>query len=217
MFTGIIEEIGTVRSVVPDGGGIRLTIEAPRAASELRPNDSVSVNGVCQTVVARTGATLTMQAVEETLRKTTFGRLAAGSHVNLELPVRLNDRLGGHLVQGHVDCVGKISAVRPMESSRMITVEYPQEFARYVIPVGSIAIDGISLTIAARSGNTLTVSIIPHTLEKTTIAGAAAGMEVNLEFDVIGKYIERLLAEGKPGDALPAVTAEKLRAWGYNI
>lgn len=217
MFTGIIEEIGTVADIRPEGGGVRLTIEAERAAAELNVNDSVSVNGVCQTVIGKSGRRFTMQAVEETLRKTTIGRLGAGSQVNLELPVRLNDRLGGHLVQGHVDCVGTVTSVAPMESSRMITVEYPVPFARYVIPVGSIAIDGISLTVASREGNRLSVAIIPHTLDKTTIGRAVAGMEVNLEFDVIGKYIESLLAGGGAGNAPSSVTAEKLRAWGYKI
>lgn len=217
MFTGIIEEIGTVAEVRPEGGGTRLTIEAEHASSELKVNDSVSVNGVCQTVVVKSGRRFTMQAVEETLRKTTVGRLAAGSRVNLELPVRLNDRLEGHLVQGHVDCVGTISGLETMGSSLLITVEYPAEFAKYVIPVGSIAIDGISLTVASKDGNRLTVSIIPHTLEKTTIGRAVAGMEVNLEFDVIGKYIESLLAGGEGAKAPPSVTAEKLRAWGYKI
>ena len=217
MFTGIIEEIGSVAEIRPEGGGIRLTIEAAQAASELKVNDSVSVNGVCQTVVARSGRRFTMQAVEETLKKTTIGRLAAGSRVNLELPVRLNDRLGGHLVQGHVDCVGTISGVETMESSLLISVEYPAEFAKYVIPVGSIAIDGISLTVASKDGNRLTVSIIPHTLEKTTIGRAAMGMEVNLEFDVIGKYIESLLATGEGAKAPSSVTVDNLRAWGYKI
>jgi riboflavin synthase len=217
VFTGIIEEIGTVTAVHPDGGGVRLTIEAEQAALELKVNDSIAVNGVCQTVVGKNGPRFTMQAVEETLGKTTLGRLTAGSRVNLELPVRLNDRLGGHLVQGHVDCIGTIAAVSPMESSRVLMVEYPAEFARYVIPVGSVAIDGISLTVASKNGNRLTVSIIPHTLEKTTIGRAAPGMEVNLEFDVIGKYIESLLAGGEQTGAPPSVTAEKLRAWGYKI
>ncbi len=217
MFTGIIEEIGTVAGVQSEGGGIRLTIEADHAAAELKVNDSVSVNGVCQTVIGKSGRRFTMQAVEETLSKTTIGKLTAGSTVNLELPVRLNDRLGGHLVQGHVDCVGTVTAVEPLESSRVITVEFPASFARYVIPVGSIAIDGISLTVASKDGNRLTVAIIPHTLEKTTIGRAAPGMEVNLEFDVIGKYIESLLAGVDAGKAPSSVTAEKLRAWGYKI
>jgi riboflavin synthase len=217
VFTGIIEEIGTVAGVQPEGGGIRLTIEAEHAAAELKVNDSVSVNGVCQTVIGKSGRRFTMQAVEETLGKTTMGKLAAGAAVNLELPVRLNDRLGGHLVQGHVDCVGTVTAVETLESSRVITVEYPASFSKYVIPVGSVAMDGISLTVASKDGNRLTVAIIPHTLEKTTIGRAALGMEVNLEFDVIGKYIESLLAGADGGKAPSSVTAEKLRAWGYKM
>jgi riboflavin synthase len=217
VFTGIIEEIGTVTAVHTEGGGVRLTIEAENAGRELKVNESVSVNGVCQTVTAKSGIRFTMQAVEETLRKTTLGRLAPGSMVNLELPVRLDQRLGGHLVQGHVDCVGKVASVSPLESSRLIRVTYPPEFSRYVIPVGSIAIDGISLTVAAKEGASLTVSIIPHTLEKTTITRAVSGTEVNLEFDLIGKYIESLLTRGEGEQPASAITAEKLRAWGYKL
>jgi len=149
MFTGIIQEIGTVSGLAKVGGGIHVSVRAPESARELKVNDSVSVNGVCQTVIQKRGSVFTVEAVEETLSKTTLGSLAVLSKVNLEMPVRLNDRLGGHLVQGHVDCVGTIGSVEKKASSWLITVHFPEEFNRYVIPVGSIAIDGISLTIAA--------------------------------------------------------------------
>jgi riboflavin synthase len=215
VFTGIIGEIGRVGGVIREGGGIRLTVEAPSSAAELHVNDSVSVNGACQTVVERSSRTFTVQAVEETLSKTTLGEFAPGREVNLELPVRLNDRLGGHLVLGHVDCVGTVAGVEMKESSHMIRISFPAPFARYVIPVGSIAVDGISLTVASAGGNEFTVAIIPHTLSKTTLSYARKGMQVNLEFDVIGKYVERLLNAGK--DSPGSLTAEKLREWGYNI
>lgn len=217
MFTGIIGEIGRVMSVEPDGGGIRLTIDAPGAATELNVNDSVSVNGVCQTVIKRSGTRFTMQAVEETLKKTTMGELKGGSSVNLELAVRLNDRLGGHLVQGHVDDIGTIIDVQVIESSWLIKVDFPPAYYRYVVPAGSIAVDGISLTVASVAGSHFTVSIIPHTLGKTTLARAKRGMRVNLEFDLVGKYIEKLIGAGDTGAHVSQVTMEKLKAWGYTI
>lgn len=215
MFTGIIQETGKVVSARRMGGGVHLTITAPESCKELKVNDSVSVNGVCQTVIREAGGTFTVEAVEETLRKTTLGDLLAGSFVNIELPLRLNDRLGGHLVQGHVDCVGTIGGLEKKESSWLIDVDFPGEFSKYVIPVGSIAVDGVSLTVARIAGTRFTVSIIPHTLEKTTLSRAVAGMKVNLEFDLVGKYIERLVDGGeRPSSGL---TAERLRSWGYEI
>lgn len=212
MFTGIITEVGTVAGVVRRGGGIELSVRAPQSAAELKVNDSVSINGVCQTVIARTGDVVRVEAVEETLKKTTLGRLQAADRVNLELSVRLSDRLGGHLVQGHVDCVGRIERVTQQAMSWLLDVGYPPEFSRYLIPVGSVAVDGISLTVADLRDGSFAVSIIPHTLAKTTLGRAVAGMEVNLEFDVVGKYIERLLGEGK---GLSGLTREKLSSWGY--
>jgi riboflavin synthase len=215
MFTGIIQEIGEIVSARRVGGGVLLTVSAPASGKELKVNDSVSVNGVCQTVIRGAGSTFVVEAVEETLRKTTLGELLPGSFVNIELPLRLSDRLGGHLVQGHVDCVGTIGTIEKRESSWLITVDFPGDFTKYVIPVGSIAVDGISLTVARTAGSRLTVSIIPHTLEKTTLSRAAVGMKVNLEFDLVGKYIEKIVAGGeKPSSGL---TADRLRSWGYDI
>ena len=199
MFTGIVEEIGTVAAARKSGGGIRLAIEAPRSARELSVNDSVAVSGVCQTVVARRGHTFEMTAVEETLRKTTLGALRKGSRVNIELPMRLNERLGGHLVLGHVDAVGNITGIEERASSRHISVRVPQRFLQYIVPIGSIAVNGVSLTIAEVEGDILRVTIIPHTLEQTTFGSAKAGDLVNLEFDVVGKYCERLMAPHLPG------------------
>jgi riboflavin synthase len=215
MFTGIIQEIGKVVSTRHVGGGVHLTISAPKAGRELKVNDSVSVNGVCQTVIRVDGQDFLVEAVEETLRKTTLGDFRSGSRVNIELPVRLSDRLGGHLVQGHVDCVGTIAKVEKKESSWVISVDFPEEFGKYVIPVGSIAIDGVSLTVARVEGSTFVVSIIPHTLEKTTLSEAEVGRKVNLEFDILGKYIEKLVAGGEKPSA--GLTADRLRSWGYEI
>jgi len=217
MFTGIITEIGRVAGITAEGGGRRITVQAPGSAPGLRVDDSVAVSGVCLTVIGRTETTFAAQAVEETLKKTTLGGLSAGAPVNLELPLRLSDRLGGHIVLGHIDCVGRVSGIEPRETSRMITIGYPPEFSRYVVPVGSVAVDGISLTIAACSGTALSVSVIPHTLGNTTLGAAAVGTAVNLEFDLLGKYVERLLAGDKGGPTASALTADKLREWGYNI
>ena len=217
MFTGIIGEIGRVAGVIREGGGIRLTVEAPTSAAELRVNDSVSVNGACQTVVAQSARTFTVQAVEETLSKTTLGEFELGTEVNLELPVRLNERLGGHLVLGHVDCVGTVTGVEVKESSRMVRISFPAPFAKYLIPVGSIAVDGISLTVASAGKDEFAVAVIPHTLSKTTLSRARKGMRVNLEFDVIGKYVERLAGAEKTAPPPALLTADRLREWGYNI
>ena len=217
MFTGIIGEIGRVTGVQRSGGGVDLTVEARAAAAELRVNDSVSLNGACQTVIAGSPTAFTVQAVEETLGKTTLGEFVPGTEVNLELPLRLNDRLGGHLVLGHVDCVGTVENVEVKESSRIIRISYPAAFARYVIPVGSIAVDGISLTVATAAANEFAVSVIPHTLGKTTLSRARKGTSVNLEFDLIGKYVESLQGGEKKGTADGSITPEKLRSWGYNI
>jgi riboflavin synthase len=217
MFTGIITEVGRVISATNSGGGLKLAIEAPRSAAELAVGDSVSLNGACQTVVERTPSQFTVEAVEETLSKTTLGEFKAGSAVNLELPLRLSDRLGGHMVLGHVDGVGRIVGIDVKESSRLVHVQCPSSFMRYVIPVGSIAIDGISLTVADVRDNTLTVSIIPHTLERTSLSTARVGTKVNLEFDVLGKYVEKLLAGKSEPEQRSKVTRDKLASWGYDV
>ena len=213
MFTGIITERGKVVSAERAGGGLSLTIQASHSSGEVHIGDSVNINGVCQTVVQRSKTRISVVAVEETLKKTTLGDLRSGSSVNLELAVRLTDRLGGHIVLGHVDCVGSIKAVEPKETSKVLRIAYPREFARYVIPVGSVAVDGISLTIASTEPSAFSVSIIPHTLDVTTLAEAAAGTRVNLEFDVLGKYVERILGRG--GDDRKGLDLAFLREHGF--
>ena len=198
MFTGIIEAVGTVAGVAPLGGadaGKRLTLEAPFAA-ELAPGDSVAVNGACLTAVsgsadgsADTG-TFAVETVEETLRKTTLGALRAGDHVNLERALQAGARLDGHFVQGHIDATGRIQSVEEEETGRLYRIGFDPAFARYLIPTGSVALDGISLTVARLGEDALTVAIVPHTYEATAIASRwHEGAEVNLEFDLLGKYV----------------------------
>ncbi len=213
MFTGIIQEVGKVAGIAHARSGVCLSIAAPVCAAELQMNDSVAVNGVCQTVIEKEGSVFKVEAVEETLSKTTLGELHASELVNIELPLRLSDRLGGHLVAGHVDTVGIVRGVKRMPGSSLITVEFPASFRRYLIPVGSIAIDGISLTIAALKETEFIVSIIPHTMEKTTITRVAPGSRVNLEFDLVGKYLESIFMSNGKGSSV--LSPGKLREWGY--
>ncbi|MFB6247057.1 MAG: riboflavin synthase [Salinibacter sp.] len=201
MFTGIIEEVGVVAQVEPlgsDQAGKRLTIEA-EMAPELRVDQSVSINGACQTVVAvdADASTFAVDSIEETLRKTTFGGLAAGASVNLERALQAGDRLDGHFVQGHVDTTGTVVSVEREETDRLYTVRFDPQYASYLIPVGSVSIDGISMTVARLDDDTLTVAIIPHTYEVTNVSSAwTEGAAVNLEFDLIGKYVARSLTAG---------------------
>ena len=190
MFTGIIEEIGEVAGVTDLGGGGRLTIRAD-LASDLHIDQSICVAGACQTVVARDEDTFTVVAIEETLRKTTLGALETGDGVNLERALLPSDRLDGHIVQGHVDSVGTITDSEKEATDTLYTIRYDPAKARYLIPEGSVAIDGISLTVARLDGDTFTVAIIPHTRDHTTVGAWATGGEVNLEFDVLGKYVAR--------------------------
>ncbi|MDI6766686.1 MAG: riboflavin synthase [Bacteroidota bacterium] len=195
MFTGIIEEIGTIASLKKIGDGIRIEVAAPKSLKELKINDSVAINGVCQTVVLKTKDSFVVEAVEETLKKTTLGSLNQKTKVNIELPTRLNARLGGHLVLGHVDTVGEIVKVNKKKNSWLCQIRFPKEFRKYTVPIGSIAIDGVSLTIVELIDNNIIVSIIPHTMANTIFPSYKVGTKVNLEFDIIGKYIERFVSE----------------------
>ena len=190
MFTGIIEEVGRLESVEELEGGRRLRISCS-FAQELRPDVSVAINGVCQTVVRVDGGTFEAIAVEETLSKTTFWQIAVGDYVNLERAMRPDARLDGHIVQGHVDTTGHVLEVTPLSDSTLVRIGFEQRFAPYVIPVGSIAVDGISLTVARLGDDDFTVAIIPHTQELTNVSTWRPGAAVNLEFDLIGKYVAR--------------------------
>jgi len=193
MFTGIVEETGTITSIKKNGDGLDFIIEAKKVIRKLDTDNSISVNGVCLTVVEKTKTNFRIQAVHETLLKTNLGLQKKNSKVNLERSVRLNDRLGGHLVQGHIDCVGKVKKIVKLESSWLYTISYQKKYAKYLIPVGSICVDGTSLTTARLSNESFTVAIIPYTYENTIFQNYSEGKIVNLEFDVIGKYIESLL------------------------
>ena len=190
MFTGIIEEIGTIRVVEPLRGGRRLTI-ACAFAGELSPDESISVNGACQTVVARDDVSFEVVAVEETLAKTTLGALSAGDPVNLERALRATGRFDGHFVQGHVDATGTVDSVEKLADSRLVRIRYGADFAPYLVPTGSVTVDGVSLTVARLDDRAFTVSIIPHTLELTNVRTWQPGVSVNLEFDMVGKYVVR--------------------------
>jgi riboflavin synthase len=216
MFTGIIEEIGTVYKAIATGGGVQLTVEAPKTTAEIRVSDSVAINGVCQTVVETATTCFTVVAVEETLAKTTMGSMKVSSRVNLELPLQLGDRLGGHIVSGHVDCAGEIESVAMRDTSWIVRISIPSQFEKYVIPVGSIAIDGVSLTIASFETGVVTVSIIPHTMENTIFSSYAPKTRVNLEFDMIGKYVESLM-NAKGGRMTTPISIDQLNTWGYNV
>jgi len=190
VFTGIVEELGTIAAVEGDGDGLQLQIEAPALAALSHVGDSINVSGCCLTVVAVRGSTLSFEVVPESLRRTALGRLAPGSAVNLEDALRAGEPYGGHIVQGHVDGVGRIRRV----DDEGIEVEAPQAVLRYCVEKGSIALEGVSLTIARLGESSFTVALIAHTREVTTLGGVAEGDDVNLEVDVVAKYVERLAA-----------------------
>jgi riboflavin synthase len=196
MFTGIVEELGTVRSVTPNQGGARIEITATRVLDDAALGASIAVNGCCLTVVELHPDHWAADAVTETLDRTSLGSLHAGDPVNLERPVRLVDRLGGHVVQGHVDAVGTLrERIALPDGSTRMTFTAPATILRYVVEKGSITVDGISLTVAALddTDDTFTVAVIPHTLTVTTLGARQPGDPVNLEVDVLAKYVERLL------------------------
>ncbi len=195
MFTGIVEELGRVAAIqaLPDNA-IRITIEGPTVLSDANLGDSICVNGVCLTVAEQNGDQFTADVMSETINRTTIGDLLAGSQVNLERPVTLATRLGGHLVQGHVDAVGAVSAREHSENWDVVTITPPKNLLKYVVEKGSITIDGTSLTVSAVTDTTFSVSLIPATLEKTTLGIRQIGDRVNLEVDVLAKYVEKLVA-----------------------
>ena len=187
MFTGLVAGKGVVRGL-SDG---RLEVETALAA-ELAPGDSIAVNGVCLTAVERSNGSFAADVMPETLRRTSLEPLANGDEVNLELPLRAGDRLGGHVMQGHVDGTGTVESVSEEGSSRVVRIGAPAELLRYVVEKGSIAVDGVSLTVSAVDEDGFEVSLIPETLERTTLGAAVPGRTVNLEVDVLAKYVEKL-------------------------
>ena len=194
MFTGLVAATGTVARVAEGTDGVRLTIEAGTLAPELREGDSVAVSGVCLTATRVSGDRFDADVMAATLRHSSLGPLTQGDEVNLELPLRAQDRLGGHIVQGHVDGVGEVQAVEPDGFASVVRIAPPPGLLRYVVEKGSIAVDGVSLTVAEVDDESLTVSLIPETLDRTTLGSVAPGRRVNLEVDILAKYVEKLVS-----------------------
>lgn len=188
-----MRELGRVESLNGESAGIRLRVAAPVTASSTTAGDSVAVNGVCLTAVEVEGGVLAFDAVPETLRRSSLSRLAEGGSVNVEPAVRAGEPLGGHIVQGHVDGVGRVRQLEPEGEGARLTVEAPPELLRYVVEKGSVTVEGVSLTIAALAPDSFEIALVPHTLTATTLGSLAPGDEVNLEVDVLAKYVERLL------------------------
>lgn len=193
MFTGIVEEKGTIVATTPLPDASVLEIGAHVVLDDVRPGDSIAVNGVCLTVVELRPGSFTADVMKETLVRSSLGALAPGSTVNLERAARLDSRLGGHLVQGHVDGTGTVLAVEPAEHWTVVRISLPQALSRYVVEKGSITVDGVSLTVASIDAESFTVSLIPTTLAETTLGSMQPGRTVNLEVDAIAKYVERLM------------------------
>lgn len=194
MFTGLIEEMGSVRSVQRKSRSLHLTVAAAKVLDDLKIGDSIAVNGCCLTVVTLHNGSFTADVMPETYQRTNLGRLSPGHAVNLERCLTMGTRLGGHLVSGHIDGLGEIKSLQPEEIAVLYTIKAPREVLRYTVPKGSIAVDGISLTVVDVSADTFSVSIIPHTLAVTTLGRRNPGDGVNLEADLIGKYVERFVS-----------------------
>ncbi len=193
MFTGIIRELGLIAALDGSDGGARLTVEAPATAALTAEGDSVALDGVCLTAVAVSDGRISFDAVPETLRRTTLARLTQGDNVNVEPALRAGDPLGGHYVQGHVDAVGRVRAVDAEGDGTRVWFDAPAAVLDYCVEKGSVTVDGVSLTVAALDDDGFAVALVPHTLEVTTLAGLEPGDEVNLEADVLAKYVERLV------------------------
>ena len=197
MFTGLVADLGAVAAVESTGDGVRLRIETALGA-EIAEGDSVAVNGVCLTAAVVGGSSFETDVMHETLARSSLGGVGPGDSVNLELALRAADRLGGHVMQGHVDGVGEVAALREDGFARVVTIRAgDRDLLRFVVEKGSIAVDGVSLTVARIDGEGFDVSLIPATLERTTLGTAAPGRTVNLEVDVLAKYVEKLLATGR--------------------
>jgi riboflavin synthase len=192
LFTGLVADLGTVVAVDATADGVRLRVHT-KLAPELSDGDSVAVNGVCLTAVGADAEGFGADVMHETLRRSSLAEAAAGARVNLELPLRADERLGGHVVQGHVDGLGAVRGVREDGFARVVTIAADPALLRYVVEKGSIAVDGVSLTVAAIDAEAFEVSLIPETLERTTLGAAAVGAPVNIEVDILAKYVEKLL------------------------
>lgn len=210
MFTGIIEEIGTLRQIRQSPRSCQIEIEAKRILEDIRIGDSIAVSGACLTVISYTPAGFTADVSPETLRRTTLGQLKLGDMVNLERAMAANGRFGGHFVAGHVDGTGKICSKRPEGNATVLQIAIPPEPLRYVVKKGSVAVDGVSLTVVAVTQADFTVSLIPHTIAETTLLYACVGKRVNIETDILGKYVEKLMEPTQKG-----ITLSFLRENGF--
>jgi riboflavin synthase len=214
MFTGIIEEVGKVTSIKEERGTRRLTVAASKLVGELKKGDSIAVSGVCLTAVAITSNVVSFDLADETWQRTSFSRMHEGALVNLELPMRADGRFGGHIVQGHVDGTGEFIGLDRIAGADdyWLRIQIPASLARYVIHKGSLSIEGISLTVAKIEGTAVTVAIIPHTAEMTNLGSLKSGDPVNLEVDMIAKYVEKMM-KGESGNS--ALTLEQLVQQGF--
>jgi riboflavin synthase len=215
MFTGIIEEMGSIRAVREGPEQATLLIAASQIPGSLNLGESIAVNGVCLTVVERNSDSFLCELSLETLRLTTFARAKAGSPVNLERPLTLNSPLGGHLVQGHIDGLGELISTLTAGNGLEMSFRYPRELERYLVYKGSIAVDGISLTIASLQPGSFAVAVIPHTVSATNLKHLRIGDAVNLEVDIVGKYLERFFQLGMAGSGNPKLTFEYLKEQGF--
>lgn len=212
MFTGLVEDVGTIVAVASQGHGLAITIRTALPMAEVALGDSIAVDGACLTVESKGPDRFVAVAGRETLERTTLRRAAPGTTVHLERALRLGDRLGGHLVQGHVDGVGRVVRVEPASESLVLWIEVPHELARYVAPKGSITVDGVSLTVNEVDTARFRVNIVPHTARVTRLGAVSPGTPVNLEVDMLAKYVERLLGVPPPGEGL---TLDKLARSGF--
>jgi riboflavin synthase len=219
MFTGIIEHQGTIESLDLKTDGGRVTIQAPTVAPSLAVSNSIAVNGCCLTIVDLHNGRLSADLSSETIRKTSFGaeggELKKGARVNLEQPLTAGKEFGGHFVLGHVDTIGRVTHLTPEGENWWFGVQVPAEFARYLVPKGSITIDGISLTVARWQNNVAEIAVIPYTFEHTNIRDRKRGDAVNLEGDVLGKYVESYLEARSPAEASSRITIEELLSQGF--
>ncbi len=211
MFTGLVEETGTIVDIRRRGNEISVAVGCSLILKDLGAGDSVNINGACQTVVKIEGSTVWFDTVEETLSKTTFGSFKPGRRINLERALSVSARLGGHFVAGHVDTTGRVKEVRQLTGSWNLVVAFDPKFDKYVIPVGSICIDGVSLTVAEKQKGALKVAVIPHTWANTTLANLKLNDEVNLEFDLLGKYILNFVESSNQG----GLSLDKLKDSGF--
>jgi riboflavin synthase len=212
MFTGIIEEVGRVEKISTERGNLKLRIKASKIIDDLKVGDSININGACQTVITTNGSSFTVEAMEETLKKTNLAELKRNDEVNLERALKSSDRLGGHLVTGHVDCSGKIKSIAKKFGSFLYEFELPEKYLAYLVEKGSVAVDGISLTAVEVKENSFTVAIIPFTLENTSLGTKKVGDLVNIETDLIGKYVERMVSSKKDKSK---ITEEWLKEKGW--